>query len=87
MEFHPHRDHIFIDAENAFSQESRWKALTRIKEHFPFTIPFLSIFWQGLNRLVLRAKSREGENYHLSVSYLIREKTRVALCEEEPPQC
>ena len=42
MEFHPYRDHIFIDAENGFNQVSIWKALARIKEHFPFIISFLS---------------------------------------------
>ena len=31
-----------MDAENAFNQVSRWKAQARIKEHFPFIIPFLS---------------------------------------------
>ena len=33
-----------MDAENAFNQVSRWKALikARIKEHFSFIIPFLS---------------------------------------------
>ena len=42
LELHPDRDHFFMDEENAFNQVSRWKALARIKEHFPFIIPFLS---------------------------------------------
>ena len=39
-----------MDAENAFNQVSRWKALARIKEHFPFIITFLSkIYGENLN--------------------------------------